>query len=74
MKLSDKKHGANLIVKSINCDVQTKKQLERIGLTEGVKVIYIRSAPLFDPIEIKVRDFYLAIRKEIADKIIVIDE
>ncbi len=49
-------------------------RLEQIGLTVGSRVVFIRRAPLSDPIEIKVRDFYLAIRKDIADKILVVDE
>ena len=40
-----------------------------MGLTEGVTVTLVRRAPLGDPLELKVRDFYLAIRSSAAEKI-----
>ena len=49
----------------------TKNKLLRLGVVEGIKVIAIRKALFNGPIQIKVRDFYLAIRKQDADKIIV---
>ena len=49
----------------------TKNRLLRLGVIEGIKVRAIRKALFNGPIQIKVRDFYLAIRKQDADKIIV---
>ena len=71
MKLSTLKEGQSAIIKSINCDNKTRQKLEILGVTDGAKITFIRSAPLFDPIELKIRGYYLAIRKNVADKIMV---
>ncbi|MDR1996744.1 MAG: ferrous iron transport protein A [Candidatus Margulisbacteria bacterium] len=42
-----------------------------MGLVKGVKIELIRKAPLGDPIEIKVRNFLLSLRKEEAETITV---
>lgn len=57
------------MVKSLTCGEKTNFRLGRMGLTEGVTVTLVRRAPPGDPIEIKVRDFFLAIRLTEADKI-----
>ncbi len=41
----------------------------RTGLTVGVTVTLVRRAPLGDPIELKVRGCYLALRNSAAEKI-----
>ncbi len=56
-------------VLKILCDKKTKNRLFKRGLTEGVTVTLVRRAPLGDPLELKVRDFYLAIRSSAAEKI-----
>lgn len=71
MKLSKLKVGQSARVQTMHNSPKTKMRLNNIGLTEGVKVTYIRKAPLSDPIEIKVRNFYLALRKNEADNIMV---
>ncbi len=58
-------------VDKILCAEKTRRRLNNMGLTEGVLVTLVRIAPFGDPLEIKIRDFYLAIRREIADKITV---
>ena len=62
MRLSDMLIGQSKRVIKINNPTDVKIRLNEIGLTEGVKVTLIRKAPFLDPIEIKVRDFYLALR------------
>ncbi len=45
--------------------------MEYLGLVEGVKITVERFAPFNNPIEIILRGFHLAIRKEDANKIVV---
>ncbi len=71
MVLSDLIVGESGIIKEFKNEQRLVLRLNAIGLTENAKVTLIRIAPFGDPIEIKVRDFYLAIRKEQADKIIL---
>lgn len=71
MFLSDLKIGEEkTVVKLNNCE-KTKIRLNNMGLCEGVRVKLIRNSPLNDPIQIKVRDFYMAIRLSQAKKIVV---
>ncbi len=69
MLLSEIKKGQKAIVLRLDNPQKIKKRLENVGVTPGTKIVFIRKAPLGDPIEIKVRDFYLAIRLSDADKI-----
>lgn len=69
MVLAELKKGETAKVISIDNDKKIKERLNNIGLTEGVKVSLVRKAPFGDPIEIKVRDFYLALRVTDAVKI-----
>jgi ferrous iron transport protein A len=48
-----------------------KGRLLSMGLTPSTEFTVIRVAPLGDPIEIKVRDFHLSLRKQEADTLIV---
>jgi ferrous iron transport protein A len=48
-----------------------KGRLLSMGLTPHTEFTVIRVAPLGDPIEIKVRDFHLSLRKQEADTLIV---
>jgi ferrous iron transport protein A len=48
-----------------------KGKLLSMGLTPGTEFLVIRVAPLGDPVEINVRGFYLSLRKQEADALIV---
>ncbi len=63
--------GQTAKIVSLNNNQKTKNKLLRLGVVEGVKVKAVRKAVFNGPIQIKVRDFCLAIRKQDADKIIV---
>ncbi len=63
--------GQTAKIVSLNNHLKTKNKLLRLGVVEGVKVKAVRKAVFNGPIQIKVRDFCLAIRKQDADKIIV---
>ena len=71
MKLSDLEIGESGIVTEIKVAKKAKVGLQYVGLTKGVKVTIIRVAPFSDPIEIKLRDFCLAIRRDDANLISV---
>ena len=42
-----------------------------MGLLPGTTVILVRTAPLGDPIEIKVRGYHLTLRKSEAEHVLV---
>ncbi len=70
MTLRDGKTGMNLKISEIG-DSALKERLMTMGLIPGTKVQILRSAPLGDPIAIRVRSYNLAIRKADAEKIAV---
>lgn len=69
MKLSEIKRGETVTVVGIGLSQKAKDRLNRVGLTVGVKLTYIRRAPFGGPTEYKLRDFYIAIRNSQAAKI-----
>ena len=71
MNLSQLKEGERATVTAFDLSKELTERLERLGVTKGVIIKLVRIAPLKDPIEIKVRNFNLAIRKSVADKISV---
>ena len=48
-----------------------RRRMMDMGLTAGAEVQIVRLAPLGDPMELKVRDFLLSVRKDDAAKILV---
>ena len=70
MTLRDGTTGMNLKISEIG-DSALKERLMTMGLIPGTKVQILRSAPLGDPVAIRVRSYNLAIRKADAEKIAV---
>lgn len=69
MKLTNINVGSSAIIERIDCKEKVKNRLSYMGIIEGVKIKFVRTAPFNDPIEISVRGFYLAIRRSVADRI-----
>ncbi len=67
------KIGDIATVKEIRLEEETLKRITDMGLTVDSSVKMHGKAPLGDPLLIKVRDCYLAIRKTDAVKIILVD-
>lgn len=59
------------IVTGYEGNTSTRKQLLAMGLTRNTEVQVVRVAPLGDPIEIKLRGFYLTLRKSDAAQLLV---
>ena len=58
--------GATCVIESCNLPDTLKLRLEEMGLTRGANVTVLKTAPLGDPLEIRVRGYSLCIRKETA--------
>ena len=69
--LNDLLPGESGIVKRINVAGHIKQRLMDMGIIEGVEVEMVRSAPLGDPIQIKVLDTLLALRRNEARMLII---
>lgn len=66
LRLTESPLGQEMVVQRIDSDDEEIVRLRDMGLNEGVSLRIVRYAPLGDPLEIKVRSFYLTIRKSLA--------
>ena len=74
LTLSELKSGQEAFIVSIETeDKALKNHILNMGLTPGVEVTLIKTAPMGDPIEFRLRGYELTLRKENASKIIVRD-
>ena len=64
------KTGEDAIIQAIECeDKALRSHILDMGLTPGVEVTLIKTAPMGNPLEIRLRGYELTIRKEDAAKI-----
>ena len=61
--LSELKPGQSAVVTRLPADEQLAMRLCELGLLRGTTVTFIRSAPLGDPLELRLRGFELSIRR-----------
>ena len=71
-KLSDLKPGESSVVKNVGCEGALRRRLLDMGITPGTEVHIVKTAPLGDPLEIKLRGYFLTIRKDDAKMIDVV--
>jgi ferrous iron transport protein A len=71
MKLSDLAVGASAVVRDFPKTGSAFVRLREMGLLAGTRVTLVRTAPLGDPLEIKVRGYHLSLRKSEAEHVIV---
>lgn len=71
IKLSDLAIGASAVVREYPKTGAAFLRLREMGLLTGTRVTLVRTAPLGDPLEIKVRGYHLTLRKAEADHVLV---
>lgn len=71
MTIVDLKPGEKGRILEINVEDTLKNKLLELGMTPGTLVQFVRTAPLGDPINIKVRGFNLGIRRAVAQNIVL---
>lgn len=67
--LNDIAFGSSAIVKKLHTQGALKQRIMDMGVTKGAEVVLVKSAPLGDPLEIRVRGYELSLRKSDAEKI-----
>jgi ferrous iron transport protein B len=55
--------GASCIAHAVHCDRAVARRLMEMGLLPGTPITITRVAPFGDPIELRVRDYALSIRR-----------
>jgi Fe2+ transport system protein FeoA len=63
--------GERAVVARIDIPPEQRGRLMEMGLLPGTSVELVRFAPLGDPVEIKLRNYHLSLRKHEAEKILV---
>ena len=63
MYLSDCKPGQGAVVARVHGDGPVAQRLMELGLVEGARLRVLRVAPLGDPIQLQIQNYYLSLRK-----------
>ena len=69
MKLDNLAIGKSAVIVSVGGTGALRQHFLDMGLIQGVEVTMVKHAPMGDPIEIKIHDYELTLRKEDAQKI-----
>ena len=69
--LADLSPGQGAEIVSIDCDRRMARRLMEMGLLPGTLVRVVRAAPLGDPLELRLRDYSLSVRRSEAAQITV---
>jgi ferrous iron transport protein A len=71
IKLSDLAVGASAVVREFPITGAAFVRLREMGLLAGTRITLVRTAPLGDPLEIKLRGYHLTLRKTEAEHVMV---
>jgi ferrous iron transport protein A len=74
VSLADLPLGQHAEIASIDCERRLSRRLMEMGLLPGTPVRVVRVAPLGDPIELRVRNYSLSVRRAEAARIAVSPE
>ena len=70
-RLSEFKIGERGIVVTVDCEPSVVRRLNDMGVFPGVEIKVVRFAPMGDPMQIEIRGYMLALRKNEASNIMV---
>lgn len=68
-KLSELEVGKDANVVAVHGQTAASKRLMEMGVVPGVAIKVVKSAPFGDPIEIRIRGYKLAVRKNEAQAV-----
>ena len=63
MKLDNVQSGSVVKIEKINATGKLMHKLLDMGFVNGATIEVIREAPLFDPMELKVHNYFVSLRK-----------
>ncbi len=63
MKLDNVKSGCIVKIEKINASGKLMHKLLDMGFVGGTRIEVVREAPLFDPMELKVHNYFISLRK-----------
>lgn len=63
MKLDSVKSGTIVKIQKVNATGKLMSKLLDMGFVNGAAIEVVREAPLFDPMELKVHNYFISLRK-----------
>ena len=72
--LSELLPGESGVVQTVGGEGALHRHLLDMGLTPGVRVTLIKTAPMGDPLELRLRGYSLTLRKDDAARILLKEE
>lgn len=74
MKLSELKNGESAIIVKISGQGAFRKRITEMGFVKGRELTLVKHAPLLDPMEFKLMDYHVSLRKSEADLIEIVSK
>ncbi len=71
MTLDELKAGDTAVIKYFSGDLELQSRLVEMGLLVGTQLRVVKKAPFGGPVELKVRDYYVTLRREDASRIVL---
>ena len=72
--LNDLKGGERGIIKKLKGSTDFNRRLLEMGFTRGSEVIVYKEAPLKDPVEYIIKGYHISLRREEAERIVMVSE
>lgn len=69
--LASLRPGESAVITALPTDVRLASRLREMGLLIGTRIAFVRSAPMGDPLEFRLRGFELSIRRADASKVLI---
>jgi len=69
--ITDLHAGESATIIGFSGEMELQSRLVEMGVIPGTKIRFIKDTPFNGPVEIKVRDYYLSIRKNDAQRILI---
>ncbi len=63
MTLNDISNPGELLVKEITVTGSLRQRLYDMGICPGTKIDFVRTAPLSDPIQVRIGGYHVALRR-----------
>ena len=73
LTLNDLKTGERGIIKQLKGSTDFNRRLLEMGFTRGSEVIVYKEAPMKDPVEYIIKGYHISLRREEAERIILIN-
>jgi ferrous iron transport protein A len=71
MTLDELKAGETAVIKRFSGNLELQSRLVEMGLLVGTRLRVVKKAPFGGPVELKVRDYYVTLRREDASQIVL---